>query len=144
MRANPKFVMGATMIVAAIAYLAYLGASSSWQYYVLVDECMRQPEQWQGKRLRISGQLAEGSLAVDAEQRTVTFVLSGKECRLAVSYHGGLPDNLHEGMDLLVEGSLRGRDGLEAERIITRCASKYNPKAPSPSAAEVSEPPNNP
>ena len=53
MSANAKLTLCAAVIAATLAYLAYLGASSSWQYYVLVDECVAQADELHGKRLLI-------------------------------------------------------------------------------------------
>jgi cytochrome c-type biogenesis protein CcmE len=128
-----KLVFGATVVACASAYLAYLGASSSWQYYLVVDECVASRDQLVRQRMRVSGQIAPGSLQIHADRRRASFVLRGQRSEISVSCHGPLPDNLQEGIDVVVEGMLLESGILQGDKVLTRCASKYeaNPQASS-------------
>jgi cytochrome c-type biogenesis protein CcmE len=138
MSASAKSAVGAAVMTATIAYVIYLGASSSWQYYLMVDECVTRADELHGKRLRVNGCVAAGSLSVAADRRGASFVLQGNEHGLAVSCTGPLPDNLAEGMDVVVEGALRQDGSLRGEKVITRCASKYAPAVASGPSEEGS------
>jgi cytochrome c-type biogenesis protein CcmE len=129
MGVKARVVFAAAVIVAVIAYLVFLGASSTWQYYLLVDECYAQQVQWQGKLLRVNGRVTDGSLNISPDRRGAVFCLEGKLHQFAVTCAGPLPDNLAEGMEVVVEGKLQPDGGLQGERVITRCASKYAPKS---------------
>jgi cytochrome c-type biogenesis protein CcmE len=107
--------------------MGYRGAATSWQYYLLVDECVRDAESLQGQRLRVSGRVAAGSLAMADDRSKASFILSGPGHTLRVTCAGPLPDNLAEGMDVVVEGRLQSTDCLHGDKIVTRCASKYVP-----------------
>jgi cytochrome c-type biogenesis protein CcmE len=125
MSVRTKLLAGAIILAACTLYVAYLGASSSWQYYLTVDECLANVPQFTGRRMRISGQVALGSLQVADDRSSASFMLEGTTGRLPTSCLGLLPDNLAENVPVVVEGSL-GEDGsLRAERVLTRCASKY-------------------
>jgi cytochrome c-type biogenesis protein CcmE len=128
MGVKTNVAFGIAVITAAIGYLVYLGASNPWQYYVLVDECYTQMDRWQGKLLRVNGRVTDGSLSISADRRRATFSLEGKIHQFAVTCAGPLPDNLAEGIEVVVEGKLQPDGGLQGERVITRCASKYTPK----------------
>ncbi len=131
MSGKGKLALGLAVITAAGAYLAYLGASSSWQYYLLVDECVTRADQLRNTNLRVSGLVKAGSLKVAADRREASFLLEGRLHQLPASCRGPIPDNLTEGKEVVVEGTL-GRDGsLQGQKVITRCASKYAPAAPS-------------
>jgi cytochrome c-type biogenesis protein CcmE len=132
-----KLLVCGALITASIGYAVYLGASSSWQYYLQVDEFLGHVEQFRGKRLRLSGRVATGSLQASPEHREANFVLEGSQHKLPVSYRGSLPDNLAEGRDVVVEGSLAGDGHFQCETVITRCASKYASKE----ASNAAEPP---
>lgn len=123
-----KLLLCGGVILAAIAYAVYLGLASGWQYYLQVDECLAQADQFRGKRLRLSGRVAPGTLQAFAEKREANFVLEGVEHKLPVAYRGTIPDNLAEGRDVVVEGSLAADGYFQCETLITRCASKYAPK----------------
>jgi cytochrome c-type biogenesis protein CcmE len=125
MSINAKLAIGVLAMGAAIAYIAYLGASTSWKYYVLVDECAVGAEQFRGKQLRVSGVVAPGSLKIAGDRRQAEFVLRGDEHRLPVVCGGPLPDNLAESVHVVVEGTLQSDNSLRGERVLTRCASKY-------------------
>jgi cytochrome c-type biogenesis protein CcmE len=57
-----------------------------------------------------------------------TFVLEGgQDTRLQVICAAVLPDNLAENMDVVVEGRLEVRGVLRGDKVLTRCASKYQP-----------------
>lgn len=125
MSPHAKLGLGAVIIACATCYLAYLGASTSWQYYVHVDECVEGGNQFVGKRLRVSGRIGLNTLNVDDGRRHADFVLCGDEGSLHVSCRGPLPDNLAEGIDVVVEGTLDQPGAIKGDKVLTRCASKY-------------------
>jgi cytochrome c-type biogenesis protein CcmE len=134
-----KLLLCGAVITASIAYAVYLGASSSWQYYLQVDECLGQADQFRSKRLRLSGRVAVGSLKAFPEHREANFVLEGNEHKLPVCYRGPIPDNLAEGRDVVVEGALADDGHFQSDTLITRCASKYAPKDASNQAEQAKE-----
>jgi cytochrome c-type biogenesis protein CcmE len=71
--------------------------------------------------------VAAGSLSITDDRRKAFFQIEGKEQALAVQCDGPLPDNLAEGIEVVVEGTLRTGCLLDGDRVITRCASKYTP-----------------
>jgi cytochrome c-type biogenesis protein CcmE len=122
---SAKLAIGAVVMALATAYLAYLGASTSWRYYVHVDECALSKEQFVRQRLRVSGRIGINSLVVQEDRSRATFTLEGQQARLPVSCAGPLPDNLAEEMEVVVEGTLEPSGELRGEKVLTRCASKY-------------------
>ena len=125
MSIHTKLAVGALALACATAYLAYLGASSSWRYYVLVDECAQNHDQFIGQRLRVSGRVRADSLNLGSDRRFATFVLCGHSSSVRVSCRGPIPDNLAEDMDVVVEGTLEKDGLLSGDKVMTRCASKY-------------------
>lgn len=125
MGSNGKLYVGAAVIAASVGYVAYLGASSSYQYYALVDECVTNAAHFQNKRVRVSGRVADQSLVISDDRSQAKFVLCGQQQEISVTCGGPLPDNLTEGMDVVVEGKLTDASTLHGDKVITRCASKY-------------------
>ncbi|MDP6718238.1 MAG: cytochrome c maturation protein CcmE [Pirellulaceae bacterium] len=134
-----KLVIGGTVLALVTGYVAYLGASSSWQYYLTVDECAAHTGQFIGRRVRVSGRVAAGSLHIREGRSQAAFVLQGQESNLPVECPGPLPDNLAEEMDVVVEGTLDRADFLQGRKILTRCASKYESGQSTPSSKPVSK-----
>ena len=130
MTANKKLLLGGLVVVGVTAYMAYLGASSGWQYYVTADECQAGRAALQGKRLRVSGKVAAGTLQMAADRQHAAFILAGAKARVQADCAGPLPDHFAEGVDVLVEGRLEASGRLRGETVITRCASKYSAQLP--------------
>ena len=125
MTTGRKLSIGAVVVAAVTAYLAYAGATSSWQYYLTVDECVERGGELVGSRLRINGRVAADSLEVAATKRRAVFRLAGDKSALEVICECSIPDNLAEGMEVVVEGQL-AREGLvRGHKVLTKCASKY-------------------
>jgi cytochrome c-type biogenesis protein CcmE len=122
-----KLLFGAAFVVGAIGYLAFVGAANSWQYYLSVDEAVNDSEHLVGKRVRVSGSVTSGTLAVTADRRHASFDLRGEQHTVHVTCRCSLPDNLAENMDVVVEGTFQ-TDGIASCKVITRCASKYESK----------------
>jgi cytochrome c-type biogenesis protein CcmE len=128
MNGKIKLALAGTISVVVVLYLTSLFLSTSWQYYLLVDECREQPGRFYGKRLRVSGKVAGRSLTISVDRRKASFVLAGHNHQIRVNCSGPLPDNLSENIDVVVEGVLQEDGHLQGQRVITRCASKYAPK----------------
>jgi cytochrome c-type biogenesis protein CcmE len=112
------------LLVAATGYLAYLGAASSWQYYLTVDECLARASTLSGSRLRVSGKVLASTLHKSEQGLPCEFALEGKT-PLAVRCTTAPPENLAEQMEVVVEGQLDERGVLRGDKVLTRCASKY-------------------
>jgi len=130
MRPSVKLALGAGIVVGVTSYMAYVGASASWQYYVTADECVVRAEQLADRPVRVSGLVAAGSLQVAADRSQASFDLQGATNRLRVVCAGPLPDNLAEKIDVVVEGRLEAGGVLHADKLLTRCASKYETREP--------------
>ncbi len=125
MTTGRKLTIGGIVVVAATGMMAYLGASSSWQYYLDVDQCVSNGQDLLGDRIRVNGKVVPDSLNIEADRTQATFFLQGTEENLKVICSGPLPDNLAEGMDVVVEGRLQDPALLRGHKVLTRCASKY-------------------
>jgi cytochrome c-type biogenesis protein CcmE len=56
------------------------------------------------------------------------FTLAGAEAELPVQYHGVVPDNFVENREVVVEGRLAAAGVFQADKLMTRCESKYQAK----------------
>jgi cytochrome c-type biogenesis protein CcmE len=140
MTTGRKLAIASIFVASAIIYLAYLGAAESWQYYLTVDECIKDASTQSESRLRINGKVAAGSLQIAADRRNVSFVLQGEKESLEVAYKGPIPDNLAENINVVVEGRLDGQKKFLADKVLTRCASKYKSQNAVSSTAAKSKP----
>ncbi len=122
-----RFVAGAVIVVAAIFYFAISGFQEGKAYYRTLDELQTMGEM-QGKRLRVGGVVAEGTIR--REGTALRFVLEQDAVRLPVVYNGTqpVPDTFKDGVEAVVEGRLLSDGSFEADHIQAKCASKYEAK----------------
>jgi cytochrome c-type biogenesis protein CcmE len=125
MTTGKKMAIGGAIVVCATIFMAYRGASASWQYYLTADECVAESTSLTGRHLRVSGRIAAGTLAIERDRSRAAFALEADGAKLKVVCAGPLPDNLAEGIAVLVEGRLDDRGLLRGDKVLTRCASKY-------------------
>jgi cytochrome c-type biogenesis protein CcmE len=129
-----KIAIAGIVLAAAVTYLVASGVSSGWVYYLQVDDFLQHAD-YQDKRVRIAGLVAEDNLAVDTAGLVARFEMIGLERNLAVEYKGIVPDNFQPGIEAVVEGRL-GDDGVfHAATLMTKCASKYEEAAVTSGAA---------
>jgi cytochrome c-type biogenesis protein CcmE len=130
MTARTKLVIAGALVAGVTGYMAYLGASASWQYYLTVDECVADAASLPGQPIRVSGKVARGSLRIAPDAKHAEFSLLGASETLPVACSGPLPDGLAEDLDVVVEGRLDDAGTLQGVKVLTRCASKYSAKGP--------------
>ena len=120
-----KLAIGGLIVTFVTGYMAYQGAATSWQYYLTVDECNADFARLGDSRLRVHGQVAQGSLHIAPNRGSAEFQLAGQRTSLNVITQGPIPDNLKEQIEVVVEGRLKDSATLAGERVLTKCASKY-------------------
>lgn len=127
--AERKLALAAAGIGCVIASLAFVGGLSSWQYYLTVAECQADAATLVGKRVRVNGTVAPGSLTIEPGRASAAFTLAGSGDGLGVVCPGPLPDNLAEGIQVVVEGRLLDARRFRGDRVLTQCASKYQSRS---------------
>ena len=123
-----KILVGVIIIGGGIGYFVWQTMQSSWSYYYSVDDFTQQQSTAQSHYLRVAGQVKSGSSQRDLEKMNLTFILSGSETTIPVSYKGVVPDNFTEGREVVVQGRLDTNGVFQAEKLLTKCESKYEAK----------------
>jgi cytochrome c-type biogenesis protein CcmE len=132
MNTYAKFGALVVLIIGVLAWLAMGGINESKTYYKTIGELGQMGHQANGKRLRVGGDVAKGSIVRSGSE--VSFMLVQTEGvahkELKVVYNGidPLPDTFKDGAQALADGKL-GPDGVfQASKIQAKCASKYEAK----------------
>ena len=125
MTAKTKFIIGGAVIVAALAWLGFVGFQESKAYYITVDEFNAMKNDLGGKTLKLAGDVVAGS--IDRSGTQMEFVIASPETSIRVRYTGSaiVPDTFKDGSKALVEGKLDADGVFNARRIEAKCASKY-------------------
>jgi cytochrome c-type biogenesis protein CcmE len=120
-----KLAIGASVIIAAIGYLMFSGATGNTAYYLTVPELHEQLARVQGTALRVSGKVTEDPIHWDVQNLALAFTMGEGGARIPVRYKGVKPDMFQPGAEVIVEGQI-GTDGvLTASNLMTSCPSKY-------------------
>lgn len=121
-------VLGSLVIVFAIALIAYQSFDGSLQYYMTVKEFNSHRTDLSGKYVKVAGLVVPDSIEkIIGQESLLSFKIAEAEATLPVVYHGLAPDTFKPGISVVVEGPVRQANGtFEAEKLITKCASKYN------------------
>jgi cytochrome c-type biogenesis protein CcmE len=125
MSAKFKFIIGGAVIIAALAWLGFVGFQESKAYYITVDEYNRMKGELAGKTLKLAGDVVAGS--VDRTKPQMEFLLGNNNTTIKVRYTGAsiIPDTFKDGSKALVEGSAAPNGDFNASHIEAKCASKY-------------------
>lgn len=115
------------VLVGAAAWLLS-GSDNPFVYSKLVHEVMSEPDSFEGRRLRVEGELRQGSIQFREDPCEWRFVLYKEDKEMPVRFpQCVVPDTFRDGMGIqvTVQGEL-GDDGVFlANQVIPRCPSKY-------------------
>lgn len=100
------------------------GMEETMVYTLTVKELKAQPDKYAARGVRLSGNVAEGSLLSHAAT-SYEFDLIAEDETLRVRYNGILPDTFRENHEVIIEGKYLGENVFAAQHIFTKCASKY-------------------
>lgn len=126
MNRRMKLLAASFIALSGLSYLIISGLKESGIYYMKVGELLRS-SQALSKRVKVEGEVVRGSL----KKGLITeFEITDGQNRIRVVYSGeGVPPTFKEGAPVVVEGRYNPEGKFfEAERIITKCPSKYEAK----------------
>lgn len=129
-RGSFGFLLVLLGLAATVLVLVFSGVDGAAIYSVTTSELLSNAEKYQGRTVRVEGDLVKGSLRYRAEPCEYRFSMEHGEKELKVRYPECLvPDTFRDvpGMDVKVtaEGTLSPEGYLDASKIMAKCPSKY-------------------
>ena len=126
-----RFVILLLVVGLALGYMVYAAFPGNALYFMSVTEFMAKEEAQDGRIVRVSGKLVEGSFIRENNSTTTNFRLVDEGAGLAgqnllASYVGVLPDlffNPHS--EIILQGSYGAGQVFQADTIFVKCPSKY-------------------
>jgi cytochrome c-type biogenesis protein CcmE len=128
MKKYGKFAVLIAVVIGTLVWLASAGINETKTYYKTIAELGQMGGNAYGKRLRVGGDVENGS--IQRVGNVVQFTLTQENKKLRVAYAGSepLPDTFRDGAQALADGKL-DKDGVfHAAKIQAKCASKYEAK----------------
>jgi len=126
-----RFIILGVVVALAVGYMAYAAFPGSALYFLTVSEFLDQPSYQDGRTVRVSGKLVEGTFQRPGESVTAQFQLMDTaqgtaSGYLEATYTGVLPDlffNPHS--EIILEGRYGPDRQFETDNILVKCPSKY-------------------
>jgi cytochrome c-type biogenesis protein CcmE len=151
-----KFILGGSLILAAVIYLIVTATQANAEYFMTVDELRAKGNTVVGQNLRISGAVIGSTIKFDPQTMNLTFdiaqvpgdnaaiqaggglaavlhtaVTDTTRTRLTITYNGPKPDLLRDEAQAIITGHL-GSDGVfHADDLLLKCPTKYQEAVPS-------------
>jgi cytochrome c-type biogenesis protein CcmE len=126
-----KIVISVAVVVGTVGGLLWASTREGAEYYKYVDEVLADASRYQGKRLRVHGDVVEGSVASD-QSLHYRFKIASRAPRapavIAAEFQGIPPDTFKAGAEVIAAGVLSSDGRLLADKIETKCPSKYEVK----------------
>jgi cytochrome c-type biogenesis protein CcmE len=145
-----KFLIGGLLMLAAVVYLILSGTASGAQYFINVDDLVKNPD-YVGKTVRMSGAVIGDSIVYDTRTLSLDFTIANIDSNttdLARTLHEAVlntsatqlkvhldnevkPDLLQNEAQAILTGKL-GADGVfYATELLLKCPSRYQESVPS-------------
>jgi len=124
-----RLVVIAVLLASTLGYLGYKGFVSGASYYLKVPELQARAAEFEGKPLRVSGQLVAGSVQGVAPE--IRFSIGEAGAVLPVVYQGVMPvvferkDIPAQDISVLAEGQLAPDGTFLASNILVKCPTKW-------------------
>lgn len=113
-----------------------VSSGEALEYYKHVDEVMREPSAWHGKRLQLHGNVVQGTVVKKPGTLDFRFALHRGGSWIDVAYSGLVPDSFKDCGEVVVKGRLAARRDFAADAISAKCPSKYDGKRQSGACGE--------
>jgi len=127
---HKKVIVAGAVVTAALAYLASAGVTNGWVYYLKVDDFVGSAR-YRTERVKLCGVVVGEGVQVSAANLSAAFTLAGEQRKLPVVYRGVIPEMFRPESEVVVEGRLDAAGVFQADVLLTKCASKYDPSNPS-------------
>ena len=123
-----RYFIGGGILALAVSLLVYASLSGAVSYYLTVNELLDKGNELYGERVRVAGKVVNNSIEWDADNLELRFFITEGDDNLLVVYEGARPSGLKEDSNILVEGKYRSDNTFQANTIILKCPSKYEPE----------------
>lgn len=123
-----KLLIAIGVFVMALGYLGFTAFQSASAYYLTVGELTEKGADAYEKNLRVNGKLVPDSFERDQGGMLVYFSLTDGQETIKASHRGLVPDMFfNEHSEILLEGTYGSNGWFDAQAIIVKCPSKYEP-----------------
>lgn len=125
MSKNKKIIFGLSLFAVAIMIMFFSTMPSAGSKEISIEELLT--DNYKEEYVLTQGLLKQDSVKWDADKIELTFEIVDEEssATLPIIYKGVKPDNFSDDVIVIVEGFIKDNGVFEAEKVQTKCPSKY-------------------
>lgn len=121
-------VLGA-IVLGVAAFMIVKALDNSLVYFVLPNEYAKDPQGFDGRRIRLGGLVEAGSVDFNDKTLKLHFVITDSLKSYPVTYQGAPPDLFKADQGVVVEG--RFKDGtFVGDQLLVKHSANYQPPKP--------------
>lgn len=124
-RSRNRLIIVTVVLFGLVAFLMYQSSMGSYSYYKTVTE-LRNDNSLVGVSVRVGGKVVKNSWKRDVAGHH--FRITDQASEIKVNYSGVMPQTFGESVQVVVEGNYKPNYELDAQKIITKCPTKYESK----------------
>ncbi len=122
-----KWIIGIAFVILGLGIILTTNLPNSLQYYVTVDEFFHDASKYQDQEIKLAGKVVPGSIVKSDNNLDWKFDVQNAGSRIAVRYHGAMPDTFKGDADVVVTGTYKDPE-FAANHVLAKCASRYEEK----------------
>lgn len=127
---NVRFLAGGALLLAFVSFLVVQmvqATRTTGAYYMTTSEVHAAGPELVGQRIRVSGEVVEGSEDWNAQAITLKFAISDESGDvLPITFYGPRPDNFQRAASAIIEGELLPDGSFQANNLLLKCPSRYD------------------
>ena len=121
-----KVFIGVAVLVVALGYFAFQAFQSAAVYYLTVGELQAIGFTEEGRSVRVSGKLVQGSFERQPDSTLASFQITDGTQTLTAVHDGVVPDLFfNDHSEIIMEGAYTLEGLFESHTVIVKCPSKY-------------------
>lgn len=126
MSKNKKIIAGLVLAATALLLLMFTSMPSAGSKEITISELVKNSSKFDGEYVMTQGLLKKDSIQWDADKIELQFEIYDEDNVSIPVFHKGIkPDNFSDDVIVIVEGLVNDKGVFEAEKVQTKCPSKY-------------------
>ncbi len=136
---KPKYLLGLSLIGAAIVFLIVTSMQANAQYFLTVTQLRAKGQSVVNQNVRISGAVIYDNTVLYEVRNSQPYLefsvvdtedQIGKEPPLRIVYQGPKPDLLQPHAQAIIEGHLGADGNFYADNLLLKCPTRYEDQFP--------------
>jgi cytochrome c-type biogenesis protein CcmE len=118
------YALAGVAVLALAGTMIFQALSTSLVYFILPNEHAADPGQYDGRRIRLGGIVAPGTMAFDDRDLKLTFLVTDGLVAYPVAHTGAPPELFKESTGVVVEGRFQG-DTFVSDNVLVKHTEVY-------------------